>query len=277
MEGSALHEQLKYKIDYYRNNTQQDDNEILLLFERVLELFDNTTHYNSPEYGIPSKLELCKDMLDYLCERKNVRNKNDIAKLSIEEQEIYSCFMEALDEVEIYGIEDKPIAESKVHRCREWLNSGQIFGNYNEAVAYFQQQYDNCDKENSYITNRSLLYLTYAQINHFRNKFNTYAYHRNLDNVKLLTMRSNIERLLETHYIKDSSVEYFRRTRLYSEWFQLAKAAQRPVLDCIKQAKAWFAMEEEYTRIKNASAILSLVIISWFFTIWRLLTEGQQQ
>lgn len=251
MEGTALHEQLKYKLEYFRDNPCENDDETLSLFERILELYDYTTHYNSPEYGISSKLELCKDMLNYVCEKKNVKNRNDISKLSTQQQEIYSCFMEALHEVDAYGIEDNPIAENRVHRCKEWLNSGQIFGNYSEAVAYFQQQYDQCNKEDSYSTNRSLLYLTYAQINHFRNKYNTYAFHRSLDKAKAVTMLLNIKQLLETPYLKDSSTEYFRRTRLFSEWFQIAKATDQPIWDCIKQAQAWLAMEEEYTSARK--------------------------
>lgn len=263
MEGSALHEQLKYNLSYNIDNMQEDydDNDNLLLFERILELYDNATHYNSPEYGIPSKLALCKDMLDYLCEKKNIKNKNDIARLSPREQEVYSCFMEALYEVEMYGIEENPIAESKVHRCREWINSGQIFGNTSEVVAYFQQQYDKCNKEDSYSTNQSLLYLTYAQINHFRNKYNTFAFHRNLDKTKALTLRTNIQSLLEAPYDKNSSTEYFRRTRLFSEWFQLAKATDQPLLDCINQAKIWFAMEEEYTSIRKCKRNLE----PWYY------------
>ena len=35
-------------------------------------------------------------------------------------------------------------------------------------------------------------------------------------------------------------------SRLFSEWFQIAKALNISILECIGRAKAWLAMEEEY-------------------------------
>lgn len=248
MEGTAYHEQLKYKLDYYRSNPQDENTkDILSLFEKSVGLYDQATLYNSPEYGISSKLTLCKDVLCYLCETKQLKSKNDIARLKTEEQEVFSCFLDALDEVERYGIEENSIAEERVYKCKEWLNSGLIFGNSSEVVAYFQQKYDNCDKTDFYTTNRSLLNLTYAKINHYRNKYDTAAFHRNIDKTKLMTMRTYIEMLLDAPYFKESITDYFRRTRLFSEWFQIAKALGQPVLDCISKANAWIAMEEEFS------------------------------
>lgn len=265
MEGSALHEQLRYNLEYCRNNMQEsNDDDNISLFKRIIELYNYVTTYGSPEYGIPSKMMLCKDILDYLCEKNNIKNKNDISRLNIREQEVYSCFMEALEEADAYGIEKNPIVKIKVDNCREWLNSGQIFGNTGEVVAYFQQQYEKCNKVDYYSTNRSLLYLTYAQINHFRAKFKTVAYHRRLykDNrMKADELKKNIQSLLEAHYDKDSGTDYVRRTRLFSEWFQMAKASDHSVLDCIGQAQKWSAMEEEHSKNNNCKRNLE----PWYY------------
>ena len=250
MEGTAFHEQLKYLLENYQTNPQEEDiDDILSLFNKAVSLYDNSIQYNSPEYGIPSKLTLCKDVLNYLCETRHIKQKNDIEKLKIEEQEIYSCFLDALDEVEQYDIEENVIAEERVRKCREWLDSGMIFGNSSDVVSYFQQKYDTCDKTDFTDTRRALLNLTYAQINHFRKKYNTTAYHRTIEKSKLLQIRTNIQTLLESPYSKESSTEYFRRTRLFSEWFQIAKALNISILECLSKAKAWLAMEEEYASI----------------------------
>lgn len=247
MEGTAFHEQLKYLLENYRTNQQEEDiNDVLSLFNKAVSLYDNAIQYNSPEYGIPSKLILCKDVLNYLCETRHINQKNDIEKLKVEEQEIYSCFLDALDEVEQYNIEENVIAEERVHKCKEWLDSGMIFGKSSDVVSYFQQKYDMCDKTDFSDTRRTLLNLTYAQINHFRKKYNTVAFHRMIEKSKLLQIRTNIQTLLEAPYSKESSAEYFRRTRLFSEWFQIAKALNISILECLNKAKAWIAMEEEY-------------------------------
>lgn len=247
MEGTAFHEQLKYLLENYRTNQQEEDiDDVLSLFNKAVSLYDNAIQYNSPEYGIPSKLTICKDVLSYLCETRHINQKNDIEKMKVEEQEIYSCFLDALDEVEQYGIEENVIAEERVHKCREWLNSGMIFGNSSDVVSYFQQKYDMCDKTDFSDSRRTLLNLTYAQINHFRKKYNTVAFHRTIEKSKLSQIRTNIQTLLEAPYSKESSTEYFRRTRLFSEWFQIAKALNISILECLNRAKAWIAMEEEY-------------------------------
>lgn len=247
MEGTAYHEQLKYLLENYRTNPKEEDiDDILSLFNKAVSLYDNSIQYNSPEYGIPSKLTLCKDVLNYLCETRHIKQKNDIEKMKVEEQEIYSCFLDALDEVEQYNIEENVIAEERIHKCREWLDSGMIFGNSSEVVSYFQQKYDVCDKTDFSDTWRTLLNLTYAQINHFRKKYSTVAFHRTIEKNKLLQIRANIQTLLEAPFSKESSTEYFRRTRLFSEWFQIAKALNISILECLGKAKAWLAMEEEY-------------------------------
>lgn len=262
MEGTAFHEQLKFKLEYYRTAPQEESiDDILSLFDKAIILYDKATQYNSPEYGVPSKLTLCKDVLDYLCETRQIKKRNDIDKLKTEEQEIYSCFLDALDEVEQYDIEENVIAEDRIFKCKEWLHSGLIFGNSSEVVAYFQQKYDKCDKTDFYSTNRSLLNLTYAQINHFRKKYGSVAFHRSIDKAKLVTIRSNIQTLLDAPYLKNSSTDYFRRTRLFSEWFQIAKALDQPVLECISKAKAWIAMEEEYTNTMKCKKNL----LPWYY------------
>jgi hypothetical protein len=66
-----------------------------------------------------------------------------------------------------------------------------------------------------------------------------------------MTLKENITQLLAAEFSKDSTSDYFRRTKLYHEWFQLAKAMNTPILDCLQQAQAWLAMEKEYSAHKH--------------------------
>lgn len=224
MEGTAYHEQLKYLLENYRTNPKEEDiDDILSLFNKAVSLYDNSIQYNSPEYGIPSKLTLCKDVLNYLCETRHIKQKNDIEKMKVEEQEIYSCFLDALDEVEQYNIEENVIAEERIHKCREWLDSGMIFGNSSEVVSYFQQKYDVCDKTDFSDTWRTLLNLTYAQINHFRKKYSTVAFHRTIEKNKLLQIRANIQTLLEAPFPKNLVRNTLEELDYFQNGFRLLK------------------------------------------------------
>ncbi|MGM9602991.1 MAG: hypothetical protein ACI3W5_15580 [Faecousia sp.] len=244
MAGSALLDKLKQKFD--DSNAEFDQKALSDIHEDVQcagEYFDNTICYGSPEYGYPSKLELLYRTLQFLFRINNIQSEADLPKLDPTSRLLQSKFMDTLEEAKNYYDFDD-IAQGKISEYENRFRSKIVFGNYSQAVEYYQNKVDVLRSSPDIVGyGNSLRSLIYAQINQARYKNPEVPFYHNLKNAR--KMLTDIESLLLQPFDPERFSDYTLRTQMFHYWMLLAKYLELPVDQGLVMAKRWMAMEED--------------------------------
>lgn len=244
MAGNALMDKLRQKFDDVNAELDQDAlSEIHQDVQRAGEYFDYTTCYGSPEYGYPSKLELLCRTLQFLFKINNIQSEADLPKLDTASRLLQSEFMDTLEEAKNYSDFDD-IAQGKISEYENRFRSQIVFGNYSQAVEYYQNKVDVLRSSHDIVGyGNSLRSLIYAQINQARYKNPEVPFYYNLKNAR--KMLTDIESLLLQPFDPDRFSDYALRTQMFHYWMLLAKHLELPVDQGLVMAKRWMAMEED--------------------------------
>lgn len=244
MAGSALLDKLKQKFD--DTNAEYDQKALSDIHEDVQcagEYFDNTICYGSPEYGYPSKLELLYRTLQFLFRINNIQSEADLPRLDHTSRLLQAEFMDTLEEAKNYYDFDD-IAQAKISEYENRFRSKIVFGNYSQAVEYYQNKVDVLRSGSDIVGyGNSLRSLIYAQINQARHKNPDVPFYYNLKNAQ--KMLTDIESLLLQPFDPTRFSDYTLRTQMFHYWMLLAKYLELPVDQGLVMAKRWMAMEED--------------------------------
>lgn len=244
MAGSALLDKLKQKFD--DSNAEFDQKALSDIHEDVQcagEYFDNTICYGSPEYGYPSKLELLYRTLQFLFRINNIQSEADLPKLDHTSRLLQSEFMDTLEEAKNYYDFDD-IAREKISEYENRFRSQIVFGNYSQAVEYYQNKVDALRSGPDIVGyGNSLRSLIFAQINQARYKNPEVPFYYNLKNAR--KMLTDIESLLLQPFDPERFSDYALRTQMFHYWMLLAKHLEISVDQGLVMAKRWMTMEED--------------------------------
>ncbi len=244
MAGSALLDKLKQAFD--DENVVFDQDELSDIYEdvqRAEEYFDNTICYGSPEYGYPSKLELLCRTLQFWFRINNIKSEDDLPKLDQTARQLQAKFMDTLEEAKNYSAFDD-IAQGKISEYENRFRSKIVFGNYSQAVEYYQNKVDILRPTHDIVGyGNSLRSLIYAQINQARYKDPEVPFCYNLKNPR--KMLTDIEGLLLQPFDPGRFSDYTLRSQMFHYWMILAKHLELPVDQGLVMARRWMAMEED--------------------------------
>ena len=244
MAGNALMDKLKQKFDDINAVADQETlSEIRQDVQHAGEYFDYTICYGSPEYGYPSKLELLYRTLQFLFKINNIQSEADLPKLDDASRLLQSEFMDTLEEAKNYSDFDA-IAQGKIAEYENRFRSKIVFGNYSQAVEYYQNKVDVLRSTHDIVGyGNSLRSLIYAQINQARNKDPQVPFYCNLKNPR--KMLADIESLLLQPFDPERFSDYTLRTQMFHYWMLLAKHLDLPVDQGLVMTKRWMATEED--------------------------------
>lgn len=243
MSGNALLDKLRQKFD--DANAMYDQEALSEIYRDVQcagEYFDYTICYGSPEYGYPSKLELLYRMLQFLFRINNIQSETDLPKMDHTSRLLQSEFMDTLEKAKTYSDLDD-IAQGKISEYENRFRSKIIFGNYSQAIEYYQNKVDVLRPSHDVVGyGDSLRNLIYAQIYQARYKNPNVPFYYNLKNAR--KMMTDIESLLLQPFDSKRFSDYTLRTQMFHYWMLLAKYLQLSVDQGLVMAKRWMAMEE---------------------------------
>lgn len=216
-------------------------------FEKAEKFFDMTTDYGQPDYGIPSKLRLYYNFLQFIYNVKTVKSHREAREtLNDYEYGILGDFAKILDDAESFSEIDE-YAHEKVKAYRDKYEAKILFGDYGAAVEYYQNKVDSLHGSNGKITEyeKALKALVFIKIQKARKDMPGHPFYDAMKEANLRELKSKIEQLLAPAYNKDSFSEYSERSRLYHYWMLLAKRLSESIDVGITRVQAWKEMEED--------------------------------
>ncbi len=242
---------------------------------RAESLFEKVCDNGSPDYGYPSMLALYYQYLDYVYELREVRNERDIdVKLSSSQRNMIVKFLGILDLVKTYEDLDEK-ALSKMASYEGAFLSKIMLENRGHEIEYYQNRYDNCDKDKSILEWRvALRGLVQARLHKATEPKNGRIDYRNINDPKgLIVLISQLLRFpLEEGY---SYFDYLQKCRLYHHWLQLAKLTEEPLQDVQSRLNDWIELEERKKKDYNPEPYYYLRAVSYLMALEGFTKEVQ--
>lgn len=244
MAGRTLIDKLTQKFDDANAEfTQETFSEIYQDVQKAEEYFDNSICFGSPHYGYPSKLALLYRVLKFLFERNQIKSEEDLHKLDPTARQLQAKFMNTLEEAKNYSYSDE-IAPRRIAEYESLFHSKIVFGNYSQAVEYYQNKVDVLRNGHDIVGyGNSLRSLIYAQISQSRNKNPDLPFYFSLKNPR--KMLTDIESLLLQPFDPERFSDYTLRTQMFHYWMKLAKYLDQPIDKGLAMARRWMTMEED--------------------------------
>ena len=241
----------EFEADKRDNRYHLDINYINEKINYIDTLYDHTSEYGSPEYGMIGKLGLYYSYMTYIYGRENITKDNfNFNDLSDFARNIINLFMNTLEKIETELSLSDDILET-VEKYRDKFNSKLMFGNFGKAIEYYQNLLDkySSDKDTKE-WQRAAFGLISARLQKAKN---TAIDNKSNNFYNLVDERSKtdiyeiINQLLSG--VSSSSIssysDYMRISSLYHHWMQFNKIlniSPNSVIDRLKNG--WIYMEE---------------------------------
>lgn len=239
----------KFKDDLY------NDSEIYVFeitsLEKDLDLisdtFDKSSEYGSPEYGIPSKLELFYKYLQYVYKRLKINCETDFYKLSEKQIDIQNRFINTLEESDGY-LEFEDEVKDRINKYRNYMTSEFMFGNFGKAIEYYQNKVDKYKSTDSELWENALRGLVssriYAAKEKAKENSDDLSFYWSIPENDRESLFRNISELVKIQVDIGRYSNYRKLSALYHHWMQLAKILDKPLDDCIFTVKNWIELEK---------------------------------
>lgn len=212
-------------------------------------LFDKACEFGSPDYGIPSTLELYYHYLRFIYRRKGIRSAAQISSLGEEYGQMYSKFTSLLDDAASYN----DLNEKAIRRINDYASKFDaeiMFGNYGKAVEYYQNQVDRCRSSMNVVEMEyALRGLVFAKISAARMDQPDVPFYQTVKNPRQLM--DEIWELLSQPCDLRHYTDYSTYSRLRHYWMQLAKYLNVSIDTGLSAAKQWMELEELRKYEKN--------------------------
>ena len=147
MAGMAILEKLESTWQTMYKSVEPINSDIIVSFKQdfynAADYFDMTTDYGQPDYGIPVKLRLYYNYLQFIYYVKGVKSHQEARdKLNDFEYSVLGDFAKILEDSEAFsGINE--FAENQIENYRDKYEANILFGDYASAVEYYQNRVDN--------------------------------------------------------------------------------------------------------------------------------------
>jgi hypothetical protein len=254
MLGVSRFNQLR---DDWRLDLQSEDKKLTMddysAYEaRVDEIsgyFDSTIENGSPDYGLPYKLKLFLEYLQFAFKTRHITSNDDLKSLSPSQWHIQTLLSEALEQSKAYG-ELSDTAMRSIKETENKFNSNILMGDYSKAVEYFQNRVVYLKTSNSVIEREvAQRGLVMARIRYFnamieRNHPDAKNFFHYIDQKNAEEIFQSINDLLEPNIDLTSYAERMRHSILFRYWMQFAKVLDRPVEEGLSKAKKWIELTE---------------------------------
>lgn len=254
MHGKSLLDEMKEKWKAHRNSPVTSE-EFAIWDSKVSmaqESFYKTCEYGSPEYGLPSLLDLYETYLEFIFRAKEIRSSNELNRLSPEQGQLYTSFLSVLEDAHSYddlGV----IAENHIRDIENRFRSQIMFGNFGKAIEYYQNQVDRLrgghDVDGYH---RALRGLVFARISAAKARDNAGNFCTGIESTpQKKQLLQEISELLQRPYNPNSYADYFNYTRMYHYWMLLGKNLGAHLDDGLSKARQWLEMEKRSKRLHN--------------------------
>lgn len=253
MHGKALLDEMKDKWKSHREGviTQEEFNIWDSEVSRTQESFYKTCEYGSPEYGLPSLLDLYESYLEFVYRVKGIHNKNELNQLNSDHWKIYQNFLSVLEYASFYS-DLGDVAESRIRDIKDRFSSQIMFGDFGKAVEYYQNKVDTLRSSNDVDGfNRALRGLVLARINTIKAKNSRGNIFKGVNPSLKEKLLKDINELLQRPYNPSSYVDYLNYTRMYHYWMLLGKDMEVRLDEGLAKARQWLEMEERSKRPHN--------------------------
>ena len=253
MHGKALLDEMKDKWKSHREGviTSEEFNIWDSEVSRTQESFHKTCEYGSPEYGLPSLLDLYESYLEFIYRVKGIHSKNELNQLNSDHWKIYQNFLSVLEYASFYG-DLGEVAEDRIRDIKDRFSSQIMFGDFGKAVEYYQNKVDILRSSNDVDGfNRALRGLVLARINTIKAKDSRGNIFKGVDPGLKEKLLKDINELLQRPYNPSSYVDYLNYTRMYHYWMLLGKDLEVRLDEGLEKARQWLEMEERSKRPHN--------------------------
>ena len=269
MYGKSLLDEMKEKWKAHRDSSVTNE-EFAVWDSKVSmaqESFYKTCEYGSPEYGLPSLLDLYETYLEFVYRVRGIHSSDELSRLNSEQSQIYASFLSVLEDAHSYddlGV----VAENNIRDIENRFHSQIMFGNFGKAVEYYQNQVDRLrggHDVDGY--NRALRGLVLARISAAKAKDSRGNFCEGIGSAqKKQQLLQEINELLQRPYNPSSYADYFNYTRMYHYWMLLGKNLGVRLDDGLGKARQWLEMEEDSKRAHNPEPyyyVKVLEYLSW--------------
>lgn len=217
------------------------------------ESFYKACEYGSPEYGLPSLLDLYETYLEFIYRVRGIHSSDELNLLSPEQHQLHTSFLSALEDAHSYD-DLGEAAENYIQDIENRFRSQIMFGNFSKAVEYYQNQVDRL--QNSHDVdgyNRALRGLVFARISAAKSCGSDKIFCTGIDSDQKTQqmLLQEINELLQRPYNPSSYADYFHYTRMYHYWMMLAKQLGVRLDEGLSKARQWLEMEERSKRPHN--------------------------
>lgn len=269
MHGKSLLDEMKEKWKVHREGPVTTE-ELAVWDSKVSmaqESFYKTCEYGSPEYGLPSLLDLYETYLEFVYRVRGIHSSDEMSLLNSEQSQIYASFLSVLEDAHSYD-DLGAVAEDHIQDIENRFHSQIMFGNFGKAVEYYQNQVDRLrDGHDVDGYNRALRGLVLARISAAKAKDSRGNFCKGIESTqKKQRLLQEIDELLQRPYNPGSYADYFNYTRMYHYWMLLGKNLGAHLDDGLGKARQWMEMEEHSKRPKNPEPyyyVKVLEYLSW--------------
>ncbi len=255
MHGKSLLDEMKEQWKAHQDSTVTAE-EFAAWDSKVSmarESFYKACEYGSPEYGLPSLLDLYETYLEFIYRVRGIHSSDELNLLSPEQHQLHTNFLSALEDAHSYN-DLGEVAESHIQDIENRFRSQIMFGNFSKAVEYYQNQVD-CLKDGHDVDgyNRALRGLVFARISAAKAQDSGGLFCAGIesDQKKQHLLFHEINELLQRPYDPSSYADYFNYTRIYHYWMLLAKQVGTRLDEGLSKARQWLEMEERSKRPHN--------------------------
>lgn len=261
MAGTSIMEKLK-NTWYDWPETSVSDEQFASFdmdVRRAKELFCEACDCGSPDYGIPSILDLLFSYLRFIYRIKGIHGLEDLSRLSTSQRQLQMDFLTTLEEAKSYSdLDDRAVA--RIEELSSNFESSILYDDYGKTVEYYQNKVDRNRTANSIVElESSLRGLVFARISAARAASQDIPFYENVKNPRQLI--DDIAQLINQPYNSSSFAEYASRTRLFHYWMELAKLLNYSIDSGLATAKRWVEMEDRNKGKKNPEPYYYLKVL----------------
>lgn len=245
-----LHNELKADKKIYA----LDLDVVEIRIEKIIDYYDQTSEFGSPEYGLYGKLLLYNDYFEYLFERLQINDEQDWRNYLRERDTLtefrmdYIATFEYLDAVVL-----NDSIRQKVEVQRERYDRLFIINNEDKSVEYYKLMMEKTENVDSEKFVRAVCGLVFSRVRQAKKAAanDRVSFYEKMDNRVLDDLYIQINKVVKILNSSDVSgyASYCRISTLFHRYVQICKLLGKPIEDVLGVIQLWedMPLSEKYS------------------------------
>lgn len=223
--------------------------------EKIIEYYDQTSEFGSPEYGLMGKLILYNGYFEYLFKRLQISNEQDW-RGCLRKRDTLTEFR--MDYIATFEYLDSYVALSdsirqKVEEQHERYERLFIINNEDKSVEYYKQMMEKVDNSDSEKFVRAVCGLVFSRVRQAKKATanERVSFYEKLDNRVLNDLYIQINKVIKILNSSDITgyASYCRIATLFHHYLQVCKLLDKPIKEILGVIQLWedMPLSEKYS------------------------------